>query len=222
MATINHINNASFPLAAGGISNDPGASGDSYIQFNINGTGEFRCGVDDDASDSFVLSQGSALGTNNTLVITSSGYQTLPLLPRFSVEPSADLTNVTGDGTVYSVVFATENFDVGSNFSSTTFTVPSAGNYYFRVNLKIDQLTTSFTDFILRFNVNSGTLYTLIQYDPSVGYQVSDQIVLNGSLYIDLSASDTVQVELVVSGSTKTVDILYNVNASLFFGYLVN
>ena len=42
MAKINAINNQSAELTI-----DPGASGDSFIQFDINTTGEFRVGVDD-------------------------------------------------------------------------------------------------------------------------------------------------------------------------------
>ena len=42
MATKNSLNNKSQELTI-----DPGASGDSFLQFNINTTGEFRIGVDD-------------------------------------------------------------------------------------------------------------------------------------------------------------------------------
>lgn len=47
MATKNSIGNKSQDLTL-----DPGASGDSFVQFDINGTGKFRVGVDDNAADS--------------------------------------------------------------------------------------------------------------------------------------------------------------------------
>ena len=57
MAKNNAINNRLTDFTI-----DPGATGDSYVQFAINGTDEWRLGVDDDADDAYKLAQGSALG----------------------------------------------------------------------------------------------------------------------------------------------------------------
>jgi len=77
MAKVNSIDNQSESLTI-----DPGASGDSFVQFDINATGEFRIGVDD-TDDSFRVSQGSALGTNDTFIMTDAGEKTTPLQPAF-------------------------------------------------------------------------------------------------------------------------------------------
>ena len=77
------VTSGDVTLLEGAVIVDPGASGDSFIQFNINTTAEFRIGVDDDDGDSFKISQGSALGTNDTFVVTSSGEITIPLQPSF-------------------------------------------------------------------------------------------------------------------------------------------
>ena len=137
---INAINNKTGDLTV-----DPGASGDSYVQFDINTTGEFRIGVDDDASDAFKISQGSALGANDCLVITANGEQTLPLQPAFAAYLSVTDNNATGNGTAFTIGSGnvlTEQFDVGSDFVTTgTFTAPVTGKYFFTVTIKHGNLT---------------------------------------------------------------------------------
>ena len=46
---------------------------DPYINFLVNNTTHWAMGADDDASDSFKISQHSALGTNDRLTILSAG-----------------------------------------------------------------------------------------------------------------------------------------------------
>lgn len=138
MATINSILNQSNPLASTTITIDPGALGDSYIQFNINTTGEFRIGVDDDDGDAFVIAQGSTLGTNNAFRISATGEQTLPLQPAFLASINAE-SNVTGNGTPHdigSVTATTEIVDRTGDFNpgngagtAATFTAPITGYY---------------------------------------------------------------------------------------------
>ena len=125
MATINALNNASGELTI-----DPGASGDSFIQFDINTTGEFRIGVDD-TDDSFRISQGSALGTNDMFVVTAAGEITTPSQPAFNAYMGSTASNVTGDGTLYAIAFDTELYDVGSDYNTGTytFTAPVTGRY---------------------------------------------------------------------------------------------
>ena len=124
MATNNAINNTSNPLASSAVTIDPGASGDSYVQFNINTTGEFRIGVDDNDGDAFVVSQGSALGTNNTYRIdASTGIVTLPLQPAFVAKLNTE-NNVTGDGTVHTfgtTTATTEVLDTGSDYNTNGY-----------------------------------------------------------------------------------------------------
>ena len=222
MATNNAIDNTSNPLASTAVTIDPGASGDSYTQFNINGTGEFRIGVDD-TDDSFRISQGNALGTNDTFVISSGGLITRPLQPSFRATPSSTLSNVTGDGTAYTVVFATESFDRNGDYDGTsTFTAPLTGLYYFACSLSFDDLTTSYTQLECQFDRNSGTLHTWLNIDPSIGLSISGDIFTwCGNITLYLTASDTVSVKATASGSTKTVDIITTNNASYFCGYLI-
>ena len=223
MAKINSISNASSQLTV-----DPGASGDSFVQFNINTTGEFRIGVDDTDSDAFVIAQGSSLGTNNTFRMSALGERTLPLQPGFLASNSARDTNVTGDGTVYTCEFDTEVFDIGGDYNNTTdtFTAPVTGIYMFiaiidtiragvSTSCVINIVTTGQT--YSQFSVNPGA----IQTGPiavSLGDMMPYCIVV-----AQMTATDTAKISIQFSGTTKTVYIRENsgLNRTMFNGFLV-
>jgi len=138
MATQNSIYKKTQDLTV-----DPGASGDSFVQFDINGTGEFRVGVDD-TDDSFRISQGSALGTNDTFIMTAAGERTMPLQPAFLAVLSTTQNNVTGNNTKYSYVCDTEVFDQNSDYNNTTgiFTAPVTGRYVISARIYLSDCTT--------------------------------------------------------------------------------
>lgn len=210
MAKKNSINNKSGDLTI-----DPGASGDSFIQFDISTTGEFRIGVDD-TDDSFRISQGSALGTNDTFTMTADGINLMPLTPCSLAHNSSSDVNVTGDGTVVSPVdYDTSIFDQGSNFASDTFTAPVTGVYLLSVQVFWQDL-----------GAHTGGLITLVTSNRSYQYNAGDPSAYRGginmshcfSLIVDMDASDTALVSTVVSGSTKTVDIFGAGGMYTYFG----
>jgi len=201
MAQQNSINNKTSQLTV-----DPGASGDSFVQFDINSTGEFRIGVDD-TDDSFRISQGTALGTNDTLVVTADGEVTKPLTSAFSAY-SALQSNVTGDGTIYTVTFSGgEYFDQNSDFDGTdTFTAPIDGKYLFNMTVQCDGLTSSHTQ--LFFNlVTTGVTYPGQIINPAAIKDTSNSYTTYFSVITDMDASDTATVTLDIRNGTKVVDI---------------
>jgi len=219
MAKINSINNKSQELTI-----DPGNSGDSFVQFDINTTGEFRIGVDDDDGDAFKISQGSALGSNDTFVVTSAGEITQPLTPAFLAVLNSDISNVTGDGTAYTVVWDTEVFDQNSDFDGTsTFTAPVTGRYLFSWGLTMDALTAGMT--VMYGNlVTSNRSYTVFQCDPGSFRSTNDEVGLCFELLCDMDASDTASVQFNVQNGTKVVDLITNGSADTYnfwSGYLV-
>ncbi len=214
--TINSINNSTSFLTI-----DPGASGDSQILFEQIGSSLFALGVDDDDADSFVISASGALGTTNVLHMTTSGEQTLPLQPAFFATVDATINNVTGDGTVYTVSYDTENFDIGGNFSTTTFTAPIAGRYYLFVTVFISSIPSGsgFTTVIPSIVCSSAGTFSRV-YNAVAGGAISASV----GTFVELSASETVTSTIQVSGGTLTGDILgitaLSHNATYFFGYL--
>ncbi len=71
-------------------------------------------------------------------VLTSDGTNWNSTAPstftavNFLAYVNTTITNVSGDGTVYTVIFDTEVFDAGNNFNlgTSTFTAPATGKYF--------------------------------------------------------------------------------------------
>ena len=202
MATKNSINNVSQDLTV-----DPGASGDSFVQFDINATGEFRIGVDDTDGDEFKISQGSALGTNDTVTITPSGAMRQELTPAVETfTPNA--SNVTGDGTVFTVDWSTEIFDQGSNMSGTTFTAPVTGRYRIMISIRLGGFSSSHTAGDFGIVTSNRTYKALVSDYQSLRQLGSLQIIMGTNCILaDMDASDTATAALTVSGGALTVDI---------------
>jgi len=219
MATKNAIDNKSQELTV-----DPGASGDSFVQFDINGTGEFRIGVDDDASDAFKISQGSALGTTDTFVMAAAGERTMPLQPAFLATLETQDTDVTGDATNFELGIdgnaLTEVFDRGSDFSGGTFTAPITGKYLLHTALLMSDVAAAHTAGILTIKTSNSS-YILAYCDPGQEAASNDFLTLTAAVFCDMDASDTAFVSITIANSTKTVDLLTNNRDTRFAGFLV-
>lgn len=214
--TQNAINNSASDLTI-----DPGASGDSFVQFDINTTGEFRIGVDD-TDDSFRMSQGSALGTNDTFIMTAAGERTMPLQPAFSALIATSDLNRTGAGTFYTVgtnTAWTEIFDQNSDFNTNgTFTAPITGRYYLTASITVTGCTNA--SLFIVYIVTSNRIYPTINARPSSAANETTTL----SCLADMDASDTATVQISVSGEAgDTVDILGDATNpwNAFSGYLV-
>ena len=222
MADNNAINNKSTILNV-----DPFSSSDSWIQFDINTTGEFRIGVDDNAAfpsiDAFKISQGSAFGTNDTFIITAAGEITKPLNPAFLAVLDSTLSNVTGDGTSYTVVWDTEVFDQNGDFDGTsTFTSPITGRYALNATVMQDGLTSS-NDLAYLYFITSNRNYFNNQINPVAIVDPGGQVSLNSSVLADMDAADTATVVTRAANTAKVVDLLSNGSAdpfNWFSGYL--
>jgi hypothetical protein len=160
------------------------------------------------------------------MVFTEDGEVTKPLNPLFNAK-SALQSNVTGDNTIYTVLFATENDDVGSNYNTSngTFTAPVTGMYQFNANVRGNGYSGNETMIQLYFNTsNEGQIaYDEALHDAAVTnlYDAGDNGITSfgASAAFQMDASDTIVVQFVVYGTgAKTADIAAN---SYFSGYLI-
>lgn len=203
MVKINSINNKSQDLTI-----DPGVSGDAFIQFDINSTSEFRIGVDDTDSDSYKISQGSALGTNDTFIMTSAGARTLPLQPTFLAYLSSTVNNVTGDSTAYKIAFDSEITDIGSNFNTTTyeFTAPITGLYRLETTFQLTGVPSSGAPGSYSGGITTSNRgYT--QQFSAIRIHTGGELSICFSVLADMDASDTAYVQFLVDASSKVVDV---------------
>jgi hypothetical protein len=168
--------------------------------------------VNADKLKSIIIS-GTAPTTGQVLTATSAtnaAWQAVSVsTPYFHTTLSASLTNVTGDGTSYSIVFDTIANNSGITLSSGIFTASQTGMYQFTIQIAFTGVDTSFTSGLIQLIPNSGLYarewFNLGNYAPS-GFQP----IVTRSWTLYLSSGTTVFPTLNVLGGTKTVGINNN------------
>lgn len=170
---------------------------------------------------------GTSLITSSTALIDSSNRYTNTSQPLFTGYLNSAASNVTGDGTLYQIVFNAEINDQNNNFDTATgkFTAPVTQNYHFDTSIQVSGLLVAHTDLLAFFRVNAeaSSRRGSIEFNPSTILS-SGIVIINSSYTVKLTAGDVVEVDILVSGSTKVVDILGSAtyaNASTFAGYLI-
>lgn len=157
----------------------------------------------------------------NTYIAVSSGSVTMPVQPAFGAYGN-DQTNVTGDGTNYTVLWANEIFDQGSNFASNTFTAPVTGKYQFNISAEFLGLTSVHNQCYLAL-ITTARTYNISYANPyALGFTSGSDVYFDTfdcSLLVDMTASDTAIFKIYLAGNSKTVDIV--LFGTHFSGYLV-
>lgn len=198
--TVTNSSNTASSQANEVITVGGGTAGDPYTTYTVSGATNFSIGIDNSASDAFVIAASTALGTTNVMSVATTGEINFPLTSAFLAQ-SAGQTDVTGDGTDAAITFATEIFDQNSDFASSTFTAPVAGRYYLATLIGYNQVNTAsrFQGQISTSNRN----YTSECSVTVAGNSYSVGIATFG----DMDAADTASIVGTVQGITKTVDI---------------
>jgi hypothetical protein len=153
-------------------------------------------------------------------VISSDGRVTDYVYPvsRFSARVGADINNVTGNGTTYTVIFGTEHFDEKAEYAIGTgiFTAQRAGFYQFSTYVKLDVPAGS-TIAALQI-ITTGRTFTLWRGDPEAVRDSGTDVTVGGSITAYMADGDTSKVAVIVSGiGADTVDVLQD--ESVFTGH---
>ena len=202
------------------------SAGDPYFQAVVSGTTTWSWGIDNSATipsvDPYVISASTALGTTDVMRIATTGEVVKPLQPAFLANVGTTITNITGDGTNYLVIFETEIFDQNSDYNTTTakFTAPVTGRYLFHYNLSMSGLDASMTDWIQEI-ITSNRNYRSVWLNPAPAI-TSTRYTVGATAIADMDAADTAHCTIKLSGSTLTADVLGATNTiSRFSGYLI-
>ena len=225
--TVSNSDNSNTSSASLIKSSTAGSSaGDAQFQASTTTT-TWTLGIDNSVTsptaDPFLISQGTALGTNDVMSISTGGCINYPLQPMFSVYLSADVTNATGDGTtVAPVPFNTESFDTNSNFNTGTyqFSAPVTGHYWLSAIIYMYGIASGNTACVCQIHAGS-RYFQIIRCNP---YAVSNsgQYEIGGSALAYMAAGDTAQIELTVSKGSKVVSLAGGQDFYCrFFGFLV-
>ena len=131
----------------------------------------------------------------------------------FYVKVDTTISNVTGDGTAYTVIFETEQYDKNSSYDATTgiFTAKCAGLYEFTWMVTMGGLTSAETrhDSGLIHKNSGGTVQNAIDVVTNpYGGSASGNYATQGAAQLDLSEGDTVEVKIDVANGTKVVDVI--------------
>lgn len=155
-------------------------------------------------TDSFSLNQ-LGIPNHDSIVIDANGIAINTEQVAFNAHPSGTLTDVTGDGTAYTVVFATERFDQNSDFDGTsTLTAPVTARYWLGGLIFYSGASSSETTWDLRIVTSNQT------YVPSGTDNLGQSDALgqtSGGLLVDMDAADTATIIFDVGGGTKIVDL---------------
>ena len=173
------------------------------------------------------LAAGTAANLFNTVAATvtdTTGRITYPAQPSFSAYLSATKSNVTGDGTSYTIIFDTTTKNVGSYYNAATgvFTAPITGTYAFNAYVYISNANIAHTVYTLTF-VAGGNSYRCYTINPSPILYSNTTMSLSGYVIVPLTSGQTCSVVLTMSGSTKTVSVnnVGDISGTAFSGFLL-
>jgi len=145
--------------------------------------------------------------TSGGPVVTDTGTLTMSAQPCVLAYPAANVENATGNGTNYTIAFATEVFDQANNFATPTFTAPVSGRYLATVRVNLGGLTAAMTRADLTI-VTSNRTYGGQEVNPGAVRDPNNSASIMISAVCDMDASDTLSAAIKISnGSGDSVTV---------------
>ena len=132
----------------------------------------------------------------------------------FLARPSGTQSNIAVS-TAVDVAFATEVFDVGSDFATPSFTAPVTGSYFFSTSVDLEAIDSASAYYSIQIITSNRNYITI--FDPDFG-QDAVYWTVSLSVLADMDASDTAKVVVTQANGTAQTDII---PTSHFSGHLV-
>lgn len=175
----------------------------------------------------FYTKQSTATGADPTksLTVSSGGEILQHTQPAFNVKMTSASTTTFITTTFSTIQFSGEVFDVGSNFSSYTFTAPVTGKYFFTSTVKVNTLINDNSNYWLRLNTSNRVYYgTIVDSNDLDNGGSLEFFTFNVQAVADMDANDTAVVQIRredgSSGATISGDGTSS-QYSYFHGYLL-
>lgn len=202
-----HVRDTNSSSNQSGITIEDNGTGDPILHLLIGASTEYVMGIDNSDNDKLIIGGGPTPDALPMIVATTAGEITMPLQPAFVADKSSASNNVTGNGTVYTVIFDVERFDQNSDYNNTTgvFTSPVTGRYRFESNVHFNNLNANATIGDIRL-VTSNKTYPADLY-IGVIRNSSNFASMNGSWLADMDAADTARINVYVSGTTLSIGV---------------
>ena len=149
--------------------------------------------------------------------------------PCFAGYLSSPTTNdKTGDGTVYSVVCDTEDYDVGGQFAAGVFTCTYAGKYHFHWQCHVQNLQSNHTSAIAKLITSDGRNYFGVFCNPYAARETtsginSTSVSISADISLSVGQTVTPKIDINGSGGGKVVGIFTSGNRETrFSGYRIS
>lgn len=207
-----------------------GAESDNILINNAGVLGEsdtIRIGTNGTQTSAYVQGIYNTTGLTSPLpvVVQSNGQLGTQLRSAFDARVNPTIANVTGNNTIYTVIFNSVSYDLNGDYNNATgqFTAPVDGIYHFNtttfgIGINNALFISSFIQ--LTLNAGAGLSYTGTTLNAFAcrAQDPNNTLAYLASATIQLNAGDTVQVRFAVANGPKTVSVL---TSSVFTGYLV-
>jgi hypothetical protein len=193
------------------IMNGGASSGDSYVTCNQHPTYSWSFGMSSANSQAFQLSNSGYLHNGSIFFsMSQAGQLNLPGQPAFFAVQSANVINVTGDGTPYKVINDTIIFNIGSNYNNSTgiFTAPVTGKYRLSYSSWIQNVGVG-TQYSAQITTTSKR-YIGFAGSPLAIKDSTNNIVTSGCFLCDMIAGDVASLDINVAGQSKSIDAAGN------------
>ena len=149
--------------------------------------------------------------------IDSAHILTMDKQPAFLANNSNAVQSDIAASSLLQIAFAVEVFDQNADYNATnsTFTAPVTGRYQFNASVRLDNIDTAASYYLIRFTTSNRNHTLLWQPKYSADPQYFSYTV---ATLADMDASDTCVVKIYQLGGSQQTDIN---NDSIFSGYLV-
>jgi len=153
--------------------------------------------------------------TSNSPTMSDAGLFIAAGQPTVLAFLSGTVSDVTGDGTAYDIVFNTEIIDTTSSFNTSTgvFTAPVEGRYMITAVVSIDDAASGMTVGYLGI-ITSSRSYTIRTGDAGVIADANGQMTTSACVIVDMAASNTAKIQYSIYNGSKAVDIIGGIDAT--------
>lgn len=172
---------------------------------------------------------GAVDGIRSLIFLPAIKLASISAFPAFKAQVSTNNTNITGDGTLATVIFQNDStgdfYNLENNYDVTTGQYTAAFDQLFNAGaaLLIEGVATTHDVTVLLTHKNSGgseiTNYPLIYLAP---YSVRTSLltlIFSGAADFKMSAGDTLECNIVGINSGKSISVINT--SSQFYGHLV-
>lgn len=183
------------------------------ISLDYASVGVISCGImgaiTNTSNTTNVLAEGYAVTVENNWLASTFRYTDYS---SFMAVTNAALNNVTGDGTIYTVLFQTVQYTKGSSYDLGTgvFTILRPGMYAVNWGIALNGLGVAHTrddSGILHRNSGGSLVNSIVKVVNPYAISASGNATVGGSINLLCAVGDTLRLTAQVSGGAKTVNV---------------